>query len=330
MDPVRGHVCRSCRLKLVTPSLSIQPRSFSTTTRLRIVPPESPYYVDIPSSHQAFSPYQPQPKGTLPTPRDIFPANRPEKSTPEYLASLTREPLQKNVKAASQSSSTARHKLKMANQRRTQLREGLTALQARKQADLNAMSRRSHQKQLERSKLLSQSEREDARLTNVSTPTAMLPTNDNTALSLKALEAELANAKFLHTQKLENYKNFKSAKHAAKMDALHTLYMSARSFVTTEAQMRALLAQQFEDPKRFTNEVANGDSMWQFGPPESIKDKIGDAAGKPRKQAISGEMLSSLKASSRLAMGVQAEREQVGQDQERMKKIAEKLSGGKI
>lgn len=328
MDPIRGHVCRSCRLKAVTANPKAQPRSFSTTTRLRIVPPESPYYVDIPSSYQAFAPYQRPAKGTLPTPRDIFPANKPEKSTPEYLASLVREPLKKNIKPTSQLSPTARHKAKMAEQRRAHLREGLEALQARKQADLTAMSRRSHQKQLERSKLLSQSEREDARLTNVSVPTAMLPMTSQP--SLKAIEAELENLRAIHAQKVANYVTFKSTKHSEKMDALHTLYMSARSFVINETQMRALLAQQFEEPNRFTNDVGTGDSMWQFGAPESIKDMISNAAGKPRKQTISGEMLSSLKASSRLAERIHGEREQVGQDQERMKRIAEKLSGGKI
>lgn len=264
----------------------------------------------------------------LPNPRDIFPANRPERSTPEYIANLVRDPLKKNIKPTSKLSPTAKHKVKMANQRRTHLREGLTALQARKQADLAAMSRRSHQKQHDRSKLLTQSEREDARLTNVSVPSSMLP--QTSQASLKALEDEVANLRAIHAQKVANYTTYTSTKHSEKMDALHTLYMSARDFITTETQMRDLLKSQFEDPNRFTNDVDKGDSMWQFGPPSSIRDMIGDAAGKPRKAQISGEMLSSLKASSRLASGIQAEREHVGQDQERMKKIAEKLSGGKI
>lgn len=265
----------------------------------------------------------------------MFPANRPEKSTPEYIANLTREPLTKNIKPVSKLSPQAKHKVKMAEQRRTQLREGLTALKARKEADLTAMSRRSQQKQLERSKLLTQSEREDARLTNTTVPTAMQPSNNTTTpskLSLAALEAELTHARTLHAQKVTNYTTHKSTKHAEKMDALHTLYMSARTFVTTEEQLEKLLAEQFEDPSRFTNDIASGDSMWQFGPPESVKDMIGQASGKPgrRQGGITGDMLSSLKASSRLAHGIQVEREQASMDQERLKRIAEKLSGGKI
>lgn len=329
MDHIRGHICRSCRARLAAPTIFTKPRSFSTSKTLQIVPPESPYYVDIPESHQAFAPYYRRPKGILPNPRDIFPENRPEKSSPEYIANVTPQPVKKNIKSPSKLSPTAKHKAKMAEQRRTQLREGLTALHARKQADLTFMSTRSQNKQRNRAALLTQSEREDARLTNVSVPSAMKPVTSQT--SLAALEAEVATAKAQHAQKLANYQQFTVAKREAKMDALHTLYMNARSFITTESQLRQLLTKQFDDKKRFTNEVADGDSMWQFGPPASVKDMISDATGRPRgRSAMSGEILSSMNPSARLSSSLQGDREQRGRDQERLKRIAEKLSGGKI
>lgn len=178
--------------------------------------------------------------------------------------------------------------------------------------------------------MLSQAEREDARLTNVSVPQAMKPATAKS--SIKALEAELANAKQLHAQKLANYAATQSAKHEEKMDALHTLYMNARSFVTTEKQLNALLRQQFDDKKRFENDEGEGDSLWHLGSPVSVKDMIADATGRPRARigSASGAVLSSMNGRERFASQRKDVDEIVGRDQERLKKIAERLSGGKI
>ncbi|KAK5943040.1 hypothetical protein PMZ80_004045 [Knufia obscura] len=326
MDPIKGSICRSCRQRL---SLQPKARSFSTSATRRVVPPESPYYVDIPSSYQPYLPFSKQQKGTLPVPRELFPASRPDKATPEYLANVTADPLDKNVNPSHKLTEAGRHKVKMSEVRRTQLREGLTGLHARKEAEINIMARASRAKQLQRDDLLKQAAREDARLTNVSTPQEMDP---NSTASLAALEAEVAITKKLHEQKLANLERVQAEKHAQKMDALHTLYMNARKFITTEKQLDDMIKDQFDqDPEGmvtrhadFKTTVGNGSSMWNFGPPDSIKDLITDASNKAR----GGDMMSAV--TSRVGKDQAAKAARFAKDQERMKKIAEKLSGGKM
>jgi len=260
-------------------------------------------------------------------PRELFPASRPDKGSPEYLANVTADPLDKNKVPSHKLTESARHKNKMSEVRKSQLREGLTGLYARKEAEINTMARASRAKQLQRDALLKQSEREDARLTNVSTPKEMDP---NATASLAALEAQVATTKKLHEQKLANLERVEAEKHAAKMDALHTLYMNARKFVTTEKQLDELIKKQFDsDPNiqpshaDFETTRGRGTSMWNFGPPDSVKDMVNEATNKSRNETMANAM-------GRIIKDTVATSAKFKKDQERMKKIAEKLSGGKM
>lgn len=257
-------------------------------------------------------------------PRELFPASRPDKPSPEYLANVTADPLDKNKIPSHKLTEVGRYKNKMSEVRRTQLREGLTGLHARKEAEIYTMAQSSRAKQLQRNDLLKQAEREDARLTNVSTPREMDP---NSTASLAALEAEVAISKKLHAQKVANLQRVNAEKQAQKMDALHTLYMNARKFVTNEKQLDQLIKEQFDhEPGHvrqadFQTNVGAGASMWNFGPPDSIKDLI-SGAGKGK--------TSMADAVSRLGRDTAGDAAKFRKDQERMKKIAEKLSGGKM
>lgn len=272
-------------------------------------------------------PYFKQQKGTLPVPRELFPASRPDKGSPEYLANTTADPLDKNKIPTHKLTESARHKTKMSEVRKSQLREGLTGLHARKEAEINTMACASRAKQLQRDALLKQSEREDARLTNVSTTRQMDP---NSTTSLAALEAEVAITKKLHEQKLANLGRVEAEKHAIKMDALHTLYMNARKFVTTEKQLDEMIRKQFDsDPNvqpshaDFETTRGKGTSMWNFGPPDSVKDMVNEATNKTRNESMANAM-------GRIIKDTAATSAKFRKDQERMRKIAEKLSGGKM
>lgn len=350
MEPIRGSICRSCRVRL---SKQTKSHSFSTSSTRRVVPPESPHFVDVPSTYQPFLPWKPQPKGTLPVPRELFPASRPDKASEQYLKNTTPDKLEKNIVPQSKLTDIGKYKTRMAEVRKAQLREGLMGLHARKQAELKTMESRSRAKQIQRSALLSQAEREDARLTNVSTPSAL---HVSPATSLDALRAEVESAKQIHAQKVANYHNFTAAKQENKMDALHTLYMNARNFVTTEQQLDQLIRQQFDTsppidyasrqqfalgssmsplsqeastPAKHADFMTNegrGESMWNLGPPDSIKDMIRDATGESK----DAPPFTSRGSAARLARGVTAANRRVAREQERFKRIAEKLSGGKI
>lgn len=328
MEPARGSICRSCRQRLATRAKA---RTFSTSVSRQVVPPESPYYIDVPASYQPYLPFKKPEKGALPTPRELFPARRPDKPSPEYLDRVAKEPLPKNVLPPRQLTASGKHKAKMAEVRRSQIREGLTSLYARKQAEIQAVARVSQAKQLQRNALLSQREREDARLTSISIPKEMDPNYQST---LQALEAEVATAKRIHETKVANLERVQQKKHAEKMDALHTLYMNARTFVTTEAEYKKLIEEQFtpspsrapEDGYRHADFASaynvKGMSMWNHGVPDSIKKMIETATGSKLKTM--GDAVNYAQQHT------QAQKAKIAREQERFQKIAEKLSGGKI
>lgn len=322
MEPITAHICRSCRTRLANTSSR---RNFSVSRVQRQIPPESPAYIDIPSSLQAALPWSRPVKGTLPVPRELFPASRPDKPSELYLQHLTPDALPKNVKSSAKGQERAR----LAQLRKEQLRQGLTGLYARKQAEINAMNNRSTNKQAERSRLLRQPEREDARLTSTSVTKEMQPAH---AHSLDALLAEVAAAKRIHAQKLDNVARHAQKKQEERLDHLHTLYMNARSFITNPHQLNVAIAEQFDlstgGPEAvpahadFKTDIGSGQSMWQFGPPESIKDMVDDATDTPRDRTA-----KSIRYGKNASPADEA---RYRREQDRFKKIAERLSGGKM
>lgn len=310
-----------------------------------MVPPESPQYVDIPDSYQSFQPYVPRAKGTLPVPREVFRAKRQDQSLSSYIEDVTSDPAPHNVKPADQLSDIGRYRRRAAEVRKEQLREGLKELHTRKMTGITAMGINSSRKQQQRAVLLAQAEREDARLTQSSIPKHLRPEHQH---SIEALQAEVAAARAQHERKLANVEKHAKAKQAERMDDLHTLYMNARHFITDQASMDRLIAQQFDsnrdspDPAKrmipthadFRTDVSSGTSMWNFGPPDGIKNMIADATNRPRDgdaaRALTGRggALSAVLGSRRQNdLGADA---RFRKEQERMKRLAEKLSGGKI
>lgn len=203
----------------------------------------------------------------------------------------------------------------MAQLRKSHIREGLTELHARKLDTRAKAQHRSQARKAESARLATQPPREDARLTSNSVPQAMKIRRSATPIA-----DDLAAAKALHERKVANYNASASAKTAERLDALHTLYMNARTFITTEDQLNYAIAQQFDDLAIFRSDTSDGKSMWNKGPPDTIRSLIAN------NQSQDGGLAGVLSAMRNRGDG------RVGftRDQERMKKIAEKLSGGKI
>ena len=266
----------------------------------------------------------------LPKPRELFPAKRPNKGSADYLDQVAAEPLRSKTSTPEQ-----QYKSQMAEARRKQIRIGLTSLRTRKEKELEKIAKTSMHRQLQRTELLKQAEREDARLTNSSIVAQMKPDAQS---SIEALEAEVATARAIHERKVANIARVTAEKHVDKMDALHTLYMNARHFVTTEDQLKDLIDQQFDtsppatsDYRRapaqhadFRGEVSTGTSMWNFGPPAGVKTMINAEYNVRSTEGMSGVLSRVLEGET------SKERAAVNREQERFKKIAEKLSGGKI
>ena len=94
-----------------------------------------------------------------------------------------------------------------------------------------------------------------------------------------------------------------------RRDALHTLYLHARNFITTESHLDETIEEEFgtlERPRTFNG----GNSIWSTNLPESIQDKL-NGANKSR---------GTLKDSNWVD---EATRNRIGT-------IAEHLTGGKM
>lgn len=297
MEPLSSSICRACRHRLLKPSTT---RTFSTSSSLFYIPPESPAYIDVPQPIQQVRDIKPCAKGILPLPRELFPARRLDKPNQQYLENVTRDPLPKNILSEDHLTETGRYKRRMAELRKTHLRSSLKELHARKSSIDSTIAARSAAKHRERARLLTQPEREDVRLTNVSIPSAMRPQKIHVLSPDEQLE--------IHNTRLATHEANLAAKHEDRLDSLHTLYMHARSFITTKEQLKTALDKTFESNR----------SIWREGEPETVQDMIKRGRDTNAAQGRGGSVLP----------GDLTER--ASKDQERMKKIAERLSGGKL
>lgn len=192
----------------------------------------------------------------------------------------------------------------MATRRKANFREGLLALQARRQATDAKLAARAGVRQAERQALIDAGEREDVRLTNPSVTalmavrrrgdngTAVLPDPDR-AERVKAMHARVA------------------AKEAARVDerqeALHALYMRAHDFIINEQQLDAQIDKVFGTMANPAVFGARGSSVWANGVPPSLRDL-------------------TRKANSTGAVGNDVSERTVS----RLRRMAEELTGGKM
>ena len=124
--------------------------------------------------------------------------------------------------------------------------------------------------------------------------------------------------------------------------ALHTLYMNARSFITNESQLDAAIDKEFpadgSPPKRWRTQERPGTSIWNKGPPKGVKTMLEESVGGSGDSGGAGGMSSAgagrgvSRYTGVLGRVVEDQRTTAlhRKDQERMKRIAEELSGGKM
>ncbi|RMZ86557.1 hypothetical protein DV736_g6218, partial [Chaetothyriales sp. CBS 134916] len=312
MEKLPATICRSCRLRaghtLFSP-LPSSTRRLATTAPLAAISPESPRYIDVPQSLQEdWVPRRFVP-GRMPVPREIFPRNRPDKPSPEYLANATPEP--KQPVDTSKLSEKALYKHRLGQLRKQYLRESLVQLHKRKQAAVSRMKFRSDEKQADHARLVAQAEREDVRLTSISVPSSMNP-------NIKVDLHSAVDTCQIHEEKTANVSRAETDKTDARLDNLHTLYMNARTFIVNEAQLKAKIADEFADNKfnKFDSGKAGEQNMslWDsLGAPDGMKEMVNKSTVSPRMREKDAAYEAAWE-----------------RDQERMKRVAEKLSGGKI
>lgn len=279
-------------------------RTFTSTASRAKIGPESPRFIEIPRLVQPHAIVPRQIKGTLPPPRDLFPRRARDKTSAKYLASVTPDPTAAHQKAAAPTEHVA-WKRRLAATRRQNLRESLIELHQRKVRSERIVATRSAAKRENRERRVQAPLREDERLTSPTITVAMRKlqlgrlTDPNREARLEASRQRLeAKAKALEEQ---------------RRDSLHTLYMHARSFITTDVQLREEIEKVFKET--------------EFG---AISNKEGarnvwDALGAPPTVA---EMLSVVNNTQKTAMAYHAG--SAVPTGKRMVKIAEELTGGKM
>lgn len=282
-------------------------RAFSTAIRLSAIGPESPKFIQIFQPPQQHALIVPVIRGTLPPPRDIFASRGGKDKT-------TRKYLQETIPESTKTTQFARDeqaawKRRMAETRRRSLREGLQALNERRGNRAALLKRRSEEKMHRRDAVVYGAPRRDEVLTSSTVKEAMrwfqhgpLPDPDR--------EARIA-AKVARVQAQE------AQREAARRDALHSLYMHARSFITTEAQLDAKINElfvefPFEGPAT-KGKVEKHNNIWDAkSAPPTVEDFL-SADGKGWGYT-----------------GFESQRKFLASTGKRVQRIAEELTGGKM
>ncbi|KAJ5895113.1 hypothetical protein N7495_006804 [Penicillium taxi] len=276
----------------------VQVRGFATSPSLR-VGPESPHFIEVPRTVQPTNPGKPRVKGTLPVPRELFPARRADKPRKAYLDAATPMPAtERTVNPKSSNPEKQAFKLKMADVRRQNLRDGLRDLYKRKREAEAVIHNRSFESQRRREQILQQPLAEDEHLTRSSVVATMRPSKGS-ALQDPNREQRLALSKARLAMK-------KAEKEAQLQDDIHSLYMNARTFITTEEQLNAEIEKVFPDGENeaWRNDYQNGENIWNLGNPPTVQSIVN--------------------------MTKKSETARWDVIQDRVKKLGEQITGGKL
>lgn len=250
---------------------SRQVRGFATSPHLRIGP-ESPQFIETPRLVQPSNPIKPRVKGTLPVPRELFPTRRADKPGTQYLDEVTPLPATpRKVNRRSADPEKQAFKIKMAEMRRQNLREGLQKLYSRKQQTEQTMSARSTAKQARRERVFQQPELEDERFTRASIVQTMLPQKLGT-LPDPNREARLALSKARMEAK-------QAEKEVERQEDIQSLYMNARTFIVTEEQLAAEIDRVFPaegENEAWRNDHQQGENIWNLGTPPTVQSIVNE------------------------------------------------------
>ena len=228
---------------------------------------------------------------------------------PEYLAQSIQEPTKARSAVASSDEPRLVWKERMAESRRKNLREGLQALKERRVKTDAYLAQKGRRRQEEREAMLHRPERQDERLTNPTVDVELLQLLKTAAVPDAGREARLAEMSQRVAQK-------DAARKEDRADALHHLYVNARTFIINETQLNQAIDSEFgtsEQPRIFDSTRENVPSVWAYGKPDTVQDMLNRASGRGGRGALGS---SNRGRSSSLT-------------KERITRIADELTGGR-
>ncbi|GAW11744.1 hypothetical protein ANO14919_010940 [Xylariales sp. No.14919] len=287
-------------------------RLFSSTPSAlsQQIPPESPLFINVPNPPQDQSIEAKRElkrlRGFVPIPRSIF-AHRDshQKPTDSWLQRAAPEPSNAKSQAEPRSEVQA-WKRKMAASRRENIRSGVRDLWERKKRfDAKRLAARTAKLAANKAAAMAP-EREDERLTRGSINEGTL----QTFVAPDPLRFERGIASAARTAAIA------ADKSEARRDAIQTLYMNARSFIVSEAELEAAVNNEFADD--------HFDKMGQSRAGYRINN-IWDSQSEPMSVA---RMLKELERNNdTLVTDLTSE---ATRTLWRQKKVAEELTGGKM
>ncbi|KAI0799051.1 hypothetical protein GGR55DRAFT_671103 [Xylaria sp. FL0064] len=289
-------------------------RLFTSTPRTlsqhQVIPPESPLFINVPNPPQDQSVEAKRElkraRGFIPVPRRIF-AHRDshEKPTDHWLSRSAPEPTNARSQAPPASEVQA-WKRKMAANRRENMRSGVRDLWARKQRlDAKRLATRTSRLAANKAAALAP-EREDERLTRGSVNAGTL----QTAVLPDPHRFEHARASAARTASLM------ADKSEARRDAIQALYMNARSFIVSEAELEAAVTSEFADD--------HFERLGMSGAGYRVQN-IWDAESAPI--SISSMLRDLQRSNDGLMLDMTSEKTRADR---RQKQVAEELTGGKM
>lgn len=244
-------------------------------------------------------------KGILPVPRDV--TSRKVGKDGDFEAALEKSTRDARPKQFPEGSREA-WKVKMHEQRKRNLREGLKELKLRKERTTRRLHDQQARKYVERDALLSRPERSDERLTN--------PSHNLDLPALFKGPVPNPSGPLRLAQSRANQAQHSAIRQAARLDSLHTLYSHARTFIVTPKQLDDAVDEAFgtnENPREFGGDMSDeSHSVWGLGKPQSVQDMLNRANQVRSSRAMEG------------AAGY------VAVSNERVRRIAEALTGGRM
>jgi hypothetical protein len=286
-------------------SSSLCVRAFSSTPTSLALGPQSPNYIEVPKPLQPTYPAKPAVKGHLPIPRDVFKTrNKHPKESDIFLDRTTRTP--KQVKAPGPYSRDADYRLykqRLADKRRENLKEGVKQLHERKVTSEAQYMAKIQAIGAQRREKATAPRREVDILTETSVAKGI---RDFLTDSLPPRPDITKARRRAYQRRVEKIQEMRASR-------LHDLYTNARKFIVDEQQLDETIEQVFgtdEDPVGWDprgvmglrKDGNEGLSPWHGPLPEGV-----------------GDMLNKLRGG-----------EGVGLAKERVKKVAEELTGGKM
>ncbi|KAI9888324.1 MAG: hypothetical protein M1814_000577 [Vezdaea aestivalis] len=267
------------------------------------LPPESPQSIPIPELVQPDAVKRRPLRGTLPVPRKIFPRRGRVKTNDAYILHVA--PIAKNVT----NSPEAEKRQKIAEARRQNLRLGLSELHGRMRDASDARSLRIKKTKDDRRNALLAPEPDYEKYTKSSVHSAL-------TLKLRGPLPDPGRRERIVTS-VERTRQFEEQKIEQKRDALHSLYISARQFITTETELveeidRAFVPRPYRKFAQSIGGLYDGSNVWASGPPSSILSRF-------KKYQTIHERLQNLGMLNQV----------IDMHNERLRQIAEILTGGK-